>query len=102
VPALNEDQKYEAVKFVKEWQTYRQNQSKIEFNALTRAVKAQERALKELKRDNFNLYEQAIQIDYNLIPYIREGPSYTSSISEKAFEPPEGDYLDVTFLYDKK
>lgn len=99
---MNKEEEYAAIKFIKEWQSYRENQAKNEFLMLTKAVKAQERALKELKKDNHSLYMQAIQIDYSLIPYVRDGPSYTPPINEKEFEPPEGDYLDVTFLFDKK
>ena len=35
-----------------------------------------------------------------MLPYVKEGPVYTPK--NESYDPPEGDYEDVTYLYDKK
>ena len=42
----------------------------------------------------------AISLDEKLIELKFNGPSYTPAI--KAYDAPEGDYIDVTYLYDRK
>jgi len=39
-------------------------------------------------------------LDEGLVPYLKEGPVHTPPT--KTYEPPEGDYLDVTYLYDRR
>jgi len=84
----------------REWANYMAQQHAIQMEQIKCALKSQEVALKELKKDNLDLYEKAIQLDSNLLPYTREGPVHTPP--NKIYEPPEGDYNDVTYLYDRR
>lgn len=86
----------------KEWARYLTQQHMHQMSQLNRALKSQKIALDELKKDNITLYNMAIQLDSNLIPYVREGPVHTPPLKSQEYEPPEGDYLDVTYLYDKR
>ena len=51
----------------KEWSAYITQQREAHMKQILRALKSQELALKELKRDNINLYNAAIQVR-NLFP----------------------------------
>ncbi|CAF0731239.1 unnamed protein product [Brachionus calyciflorus] len=84
----------------KEWANYINLKQMNQLEQINRALKSQEDALKELKKDNFTLYNAAIQLDTKLIPYAREGPVHTPP--SKNYEPPEGDYYDTTYLYDRR
>lgn len=46
----------------KEWKKYIAQQQDIQMEQIQRALKSQESALKELKKDNMNLYLMAIQV----------------------------------------
>ena len=46
----------------KEWANYMNNQHIIQMEQIERALRSQEKALKELKRDNIDLYNKAIQV----------------------------------------
>lgn len=97
---LTKDQNDEEYFLKKEWATYILNQRQTQLEQIKRALKSQEEALKELKRDSPQLYNAAIQLDAELVPYVREGPVHTMPVAQ--YEAPEGDFLDVTKLYDKR
>lgn len=46
----------------KEWNNYLKNQHRFQMEQIERALKSQELALNELKSDNLNLYNMAIQV----------------------------------------
>lgn len=82
------------------WAKYKLKQFLNETNQISVMVKSQEKALRNLKKDDEKLYEMAISLDEKLIELKFNGPSYTPAI--KAYDAPEGDYIDVTYLYDRK
>lgn len=99
----------------KEWANFINEQHRNQMEQLERALKSQQEALKELKKDNTTLYSAAIQVlksihlfffkfifklDTKLIPYMKDGPVHTPP--KNNYEPPEGDYYDTTYLYDRK
>jgi len=96
---LTESQIYDYKLLEVDWTKYKTQQSTNESEQLKIMIKSQEKALAELKKDNKSLYEMAIQIDENLIQLKFNGPFYTPPI--KSYEAPEGDYNDVTYLYDR-
>ena len=49
----------------KEWARYMLQQHQLQMNQLDRALKSQKIALDELKKDNINLYNMAIQVIKN-------------------------------------
>lgn len=100
VKQLNKKEEDEEFFLKREWANYMAQQHTIQMEQLKRAIKSQELALKELKKDNLDLYNKAIQLDSNLLPYTREGPVNTPP--NPTYEPPEGDYNDVTYLYDRR
>ncbi len=46
----------------KEWSNYMNHQHVIQMDQIERALRSQEKALKELKKDNLELYNKAIQV----------------------------------------
>lgn len=90
----------EAFVLKKEWAKYIYLQHQNQMQQIERALKSQEKALKELKKDNLDLYNKAIQLDSQLLPFVREGPVHTPPT--KKYDPPEGDYNDCTYLYDRR
>ena len=50
----------------KEWANYMAQQHNNQMEQIKRAIKSQEIALKELKKDNLDLYNKAIQVIINL------------------------------------
>lgn len=84
----------------KEWSIYTNQQHQMQLSQIQAALKSQELALKELKKDNLSLYNMAIQLDESLTTYTREGPVHTPA--NQNYDPPEGDYQDVTYLYDRR
>ena len=48
----------------REWAKYKHRQHQEELATVSRALKSQENALQELKLENEQLYEQAIQVTF--------------------------------------
>ncbi len=48
----------------KEWANYMNHQHMNQMEQIQRASKSQEKALKELKKDNIELYNKAIQVHF--------------------------------------
>jgi len=84
----------------REWTNYINQQHNAQMEQIRLALRSQDKALKELKKDNVDLYNKAVQLDAKLIPFVREGPVFTPA--NKNYEPPEGDYQDVTYMYDRR
>ena len=51
----------------KEWKKYINQQQNLQMEQIQRALKTQEHALQELKADNFNFYQKAIQVQTKAI-----------------------------------
>jgi len=100
VKSLNKEEEDEEFFLKKEWANYMAQQHNIQMEQLKKAIRSQEIALKELKKDDIDLYNKAIQLDSKLLPFTREGPVNTPPNS--IYEAPEGDYNDVTYLYDRR
>lgn len=61
-------------------------------------VAAQTKALNELRMESEELYQQAIQPDIGMIPFVAKGPVQTPPIKDYTFV--DGDYVNVTKVYD--
>nr|XP_018917687.1 PREDICTED: 39S ribosomal protein L40, mitochondrial [Bemisia tabaci] len=79
---------------LKKWTLYKQQRRLEDLQLIDRMVYSQQRALDELKLASPRLYEAAIQIDPELLPYSTEGPVYTPPV--KDYDSPDGEYLDVS------
>ncbi|VDN57217.1 unnamed protein product [Dracunculus medinensis] len=62
---------------------------------IRQSIEKQEKALKELKLLSLDLYEAAIQPDHSIDDgIILNGPTLTPPLTN--YEPPDGDYIDIT------
>lgn len=82
----------------KQWASYRLQENLKDFKALDNVVQAQTKALQELRFESEELYQQAIQPDIDMIPFIAKGPVSTPPIKDYQFI--DGDYNDITKKYD--
>ncbi|XP_055976641.1 large ribosomal subunit protein mL40 [Sorex fumeus] len=82
---------------LKKWSLYKQQEHKMERDAIRSMLEAQQEALRELQLAAPELYEEAIKRDPGLFPFEREGPDYTPPVTN--YQPPEGRYHDITKVY---
>merc|ERR1712038_2230484 len=97
--SLSFEELEERALLLKDWQRYRHAIHKNMMNQINRAQASQQKALDELRAESEELYQQAIQIDPDLLPYEHKGPLSTPPIEK--YDAPDGDYFDTTKVYDK-
>lgn len=61
-------------------------------------LNAQEKALRELRLESEELYQAAIQLDSNLVPFHAEGPVATPPIQN--YDSPDGEYTNISKKWD--
>ncbi|CAF2410083.1 unnamed protein product [Rotaria sp. Silwood2] len=83
----------------RDWAKHKHRQHQQEITFISRALKSQESALEQLKIESEELYEQALQVDSKLIPFLRRGPLY--SLPNQNYDAPDGDYFDTTNYFTK-
>lgn len=96
-PKLSVEETERRALLLKEWSRYKKEQHEAEMEAIEDALKAQTEALNELKLESEELYRAALEPDPLLLPFTREGPTYTPPIPE--YEAPDGKYTDITRIY---
>lgn len=65
-----------------------------QYQSLDTLIVCQERALQELRFESDELYQQAIQPDFQLLPFVGEGPVASPPLEN--YESPDGEYLDIS------
>lgn len=80
----------------KRWARYKQQDKLEQYQQLDRLLTAQEKSLLELRFESVELYEQAIQPDFGLLPFVADGPTATPAPTNVSYESPDGDYQDVS------
>lgn len=83
---------------MKKWSHYRMEENLKDFKILDKVVAAQTKALQELRFESDELYQQAIQPDMDMIPFIANGPVSTPPVKEYNYI--DGDFIDITKKYD--
>ena len=83
---------------MKKWAHFRMQENMKDFDSLDRMVTAQNKALNELRMESEELYEQAIQPDIGMIPFVVKGPVQTPPNKDYNFV--DGDYVNVTKKYE--
>jgi large subunit ribosomal protein L40 len=79
---------------VKKWAHYRMQENLKDFKNLDKLSQAQNKALQELRFESEELYQQAIQPDMDMIPFVAKGPVQTPAI--KDYQLIDGDYNNIT------
>ncbi|KAL6423105.1 hypothetical protein ACFW04_010536 [Cataglyphis niger] len=97
-PPLSEEETESRILLQKEWTRYKTRQHLADVQAIDSILYSQQRALDELKAESEELYQEAIQVDLGLLPYIAKGPLKTPAIEN--YESPDGEYINMTRKYD--
>lgn len=69
-----------------------------DFKVLDKLMQAQTKALQQLRFESEELYQQAIQPDMGMIPFVCKGPVNTPPI--KDYEYIDGDYNNITKVFE--
>lgn len=83
----------------KTWSRYKMQDKLRDFQQIDKVVMAQQKALQELRFESEQLYEAAVQLDVNLLPFQAQGPVATPPIDR--YESPDGEYVNVSKKWDK-
>ena len=86
-PQLSQSEQDDRYLLVKEWSRFRMEENKFEHMQLKKMVECREKALRELKKTSFPLYQQAVKLRSDLFPLDLMGPPHTPPIP--GYEPPE-------------
>ncbi|XP_066150301.1 large ribosomal subunit protein mL40 [Euwallacea fornicatus] len=78
----------------KKWANFKRVQLLRDLQMIDRVTLHQQRALDELKKESEELYNEAIQMDFHMIPFTSVGPVETPPIEN--YDVPDGEYLDVS------
>ncbi|NXA39113.1 RM40 protein, partial [Eudromia elegans] len=97
LPPLSSEETERRVLLMKKWSLYKQKQDEAEKKAIQTLVASQQAALKELRLESEELYQEAIKRDERLFPFERDGPNYTPPLPD--YDPPEGKCIDITKVY---
>ncbi|KAJ6638269.1 39S ribosomal protein L40, mitochondrial [Pseudolycoriella hygida] len=82
----------------KSWARYQLQEKLRDYKIIDRVQRAQQKALQELRFESKELYDQAIQIDPNLVPIHVDGPTATPAIDN--YESPDGEYVNISKKWD--
>jgi hypothetical protein len=77
IPKQTNDEKQKKTELEREWTNYKIEQQKAQLEQIRMAIGSQEKALKQLKKDNIDLYNMAIQV---IIPWLTKSNEYTLNI----------------------
>lgn len=94
LPLISAEEEEKRALLFKEWTKYKREQRLQDIQMIDRVVFSQQKALDELRKESEDLYQEAIQLDLNLIPFEVNGPVRTAPI--KNYESPDGEYLDIS------
>ncbi|KAL3288966.1 hypothetical protein HHI36_003409 [Cryptolaemus montrouzieri] len=81
-PPLADHETERRARLEKNWALYKQNQHLKDIKMLDRIMFSQQKALDELRVESEELYQEAIQIDFHLIPFTSSGPVETPPIDK--------------------
>jgi len=98
LPQISEQEMERRSLLTKKWSLYRMEENLNDFKILDKLVHAQTKALHELRFESEELYQQGIQPDMDMIPFVAKGPVQTPPIKDYTFI--DGDYNDITKKYD--
>lgn len=84
----------------KRWARHKQQEKLEQYQQLDRLLGAQDKALLELRFESEQLYEEAIQPDFGLLPFVCDGPVATPAPTQTRYESPDGDYQDISKKWD--
>ncbi|XP_032662966.1 39S ribosomal protein L40, mitochondrial [Odontomachus brunneus] len=97
-PPLSAEEMESRILLQKKWNTYKTRQYLADVQMIDSMICSQQKALDELRKESEELYQEAIQVDLALLPYVTKGPSKTPPIEN--YESPDGEYVNTTRKYE--
>ncbi|CAG0914652.1 unnamed protein product [Notodromas monacha] len=94
LPPMTAEELENRIETLKEWARHRGKVAIAEASWIEKMVQAQDKALQELRKESEELYQAAIQIDPELLPYRTKGCVESAPISN--YEPADGYIHDVS------
>ncbi|XP_011637847.1 39S ribosomal protein L40, mitochondrial [Pogonomyrmex barbatus] len=98
LPSISEEEAESRILLQKDWNKYKTQQHLAIIQTIDSILHSQQRALDELRAESEELYQQAIQIDFDFIPYTTKGPLKTPPIEN--YDCPDGEYTNITRKFD--
>ncbi|XP_022108361.1 39S ribosomal protein L40, mitochondrial-like [Acanthaster planci] len=98
-PDLTYEEQERRALLQKDWARHKFQEHVAETQRIRDLLKAQEKALRELRAESEELYQQAVQVDQGLFPFEVTGPTYTPPIPGYAKTSPDGEYVDISKQY---
>nr|CAH7769803.1 unnamed protein product [Callosobruchus chinensis] len=92
LPALSTEQLERRVMLMNKWAQFRHEEHLKDIQMLDKLSYSQQKALDELQKESPELYNEAIQFDFQLMNYKFQGPVETPPI--EGYDAPDGDYQD--------
>lgn len=99
LPEIPPEEQERRALLLKRWSKFKFAQHVTETRLIEGAIKAQEKALNELRTESEELYQQAIKTDNSLFPLEGVGPTHTPAIDGFDKKVIDGEYVDVTRQY---
>uniref|UniRef100_A0A1B6DHD1 Large ribosomal subunit protein mL40 n=1 Tax=Clastoptera arizonana TaxID=38151 RepID=A0A1B6DHD1_9HEMI len=84
----------ERVLLTKAWSRYKLKSHLADVQMIDRIMYSQQKALDELQKESEDLYQAAIQVDPDFLPFIVKGP--VENPPSKTYDPPDGEYIDIS------
>ncbi|CAH0550494.1 unnamed protein product [Brassicogethes aeneus] len=97
LPALSGEIVEKRILLEKKWALFKREQHLKDIQLIDRIGYSQQRAMDELRNESEELYQEALQIDFQLLPFSSQGPVETPPI--KDYQPPDGDYQDISKVW---
>lgn len=98
LPILSEVEQERRALLMKKWAHYRMQENLLDYKIVDKLMSAQTKAIQELRFESEELYQQAVQPDMDMIPFIAKGPVKTPPMKDYEFV--DGDYNNLTRVFD--
>ncbi|XP_051166729.1 39S ribosomal protein L40, mitochondrial [Leptopilina boulardi] len=98
LPKMSEEVAAERIEIRDKWAHYKLLEYMKDMKTLESIRNSQEKALKALREESEELYQEAIQLDLSYLPYEVSGPTITPPIEN--YKSPDGDHFDITKKYE--
>ncbi|KAL7301531.1 hypothetical protein TKK_0005963 [Trichogramma kaykai] len=97
VPEPTPEEKEEKFFVLKDWTRFKTREHRTTLKLINQLVGEKEKFLEELKKESPEKYEEAIQLNPNILPLSIKGPTHSPPIEN--YDAPDGEYYDITRKY---
>ncbi|XP_065353894.1 large ribosomal subunit protein mL40 [Cloeon dipterum] len=91
---ISHEEMEERALLLKEWSRYKMKERMNDVQLLDKMILSQQKAMDELRLESEELYQEALAMDLNVMPFTIKGPVHTPPIVN--YDSPDGEYTDIT------